>query len=107
MKRLILILLPLMVLLGCNSSQTITISGIVTDSKTNAPIANATVSDGQYGMKSFAVTNANGFYSYQTYCEEHTIQILAEGYQASSQTLITPFIPSSNAITFNISMDPN
>ena len=63
----------LCLLTACDSTQVVNLSGRVYNSKTQLPVANATVSDGLYGFKNSAVTDTTGYYSYETYCEEHSI----------------------------------
>jgi hypothetical protein len=96
----------LCLLTACDSTQVVNLSGRVYNSKTQLPVANATVSDGLYGFKNSAVTDTTGYYSYETYCEEHTVNIEAPGYEAKSATLITPFWPSSNALTLDVTLEP-
>lgn len=67
------------------------IKGRVTDAKSGKPIAGAKVGDvNEYADgKFFAITDANGNYSYKTYYEEHNIKCSAEGYKNKNQTLLT------------------
>lgn len=92
-------------LTACDSSQIVRLSGSVRDAATQLPIAGATVSDGSYGSGSSAVTDETGSYDYETYCEEHTINVTATGYASRSVTLTTPFWPSSNPLTLDITLD--
>jgi len=92
---------------GCNYDRIITLSGTVYDAETGMPIENVSVSDGNYGMRNSAITDSNGNYSYETYCEEHTIEITADGYTTKNQTLCTPFFPSSQQMTLDIILEHN
>ncbi len=83
----------------------ITLSGKVIDKSTGLPIANAKVSDGDYGKGNMGITDAMGQFSYLTYCEEHTIEITAEGYKSIKKTLIAPLISSRNEIVIDIELE--
>lgn len=80
----------------------IILSGYVKDDITGQPIIKAVVSDGTYGEGNFDITDESGYYSYETYCEEHTIEVSADGYKNGTKTIITPMIPNSSPIIMNI-----
>jgi hypothetical protein len=88
-------------LFGCMNHQII-LSGYVKDDITGQPIIKAVVSDGTYGEGNFDITDESGYYSYETYCEEHTIEVSADGYKNDNITVITPMIPNSSPITMDI-----
>mgnify|MGYP001013718224 CR=1 FL=1 len=83
----------------------ITLSGRVIDKKDGMPIANAKVSDGDYGKGNMGITDAMGQFSYITYCEEHTIEITAEGYKSIKKTVMTPIIINKNEIVVEIELE--
>jgi hypothetical protein len=105
-KMTVLFLVALLsVLTACDSSQIVRLSGSVRDAATQLPIAGATVSDGSYGSGNSAVTDETGSYGYETCCEEHTVTVIATGYASRSVTVTTPFWPSSNPLTLDITLD--
>lgn len=79
---------------------TATISGIVTDSVTNSPIANAAIRVGVNGSYRSDSTGADGSYSI-TYVREgnQPIRISCNGYVTQNDTVI---VSSSDPVTFNI-----
>ncbi|KYC46601.1 MAG: hypothetical protein AMQ22_02097 [Candidatus Methanofastidiosum methylothiophilum] len=103
MKRYIFVLgiILLLVNVGCTNSP-ITVSGNVKDSITGLPVKDAKVTDGIYGYGNYCITNSSGYYSYLTYCEEHTITIEANGYLKKEITMITPFFPNNKDIVLDI-----
>jgi hypothetical protein len=106
MKKLFFVFLIMSSLLLASCVDTeITLSGKVTDKTDGSPIANATVSDGNYGNGNMGITGADGEFSYVTYCEEHTIEISAEGYKSLKKTLMTPWIATTKEITIQIELE--
>ena len=93
-----------LLLVSCINSE-ITLSGKVIDRANGLPISNAKVSDGDYGKRNMAITDTMGKFSYITYCEEHTIEITAEGYKSTKKTLTTPVVINKKEITIEIELD--
>ncbi len=106
MKKIIIIELIALssILFGCMDYQ-IVLSGYVKDSSTKLPIPNAIVSDGKYGEGNFDYTDSTGYYSYVTYCEEHTIDIAAQGYKNIKKTMLTPLIQNSSSISMDFLLE--
>lgn len=79
------------------------IGGTVTDAQTGKPIAGAKVGDvNEYADgKFYAITDANGNYSYKTYYEEHSIKCNAAGYQNKIETLTTKLFGKEKARVVN------
>jgi len=100
----IIALLLVVFLANCRSTEII-ISGNVSDSRTGLPIVNAVVSDGSYGNGNSGITDNMGNYAYTTYCEEHTVEIFAEGYRQQKATVLTPFIPTNAPVMLNIELE--
>jgi len=96
-------LLSVLLLSSCVNTAVL-VSGHITDSITNLPIENAKVSDANYGDGNYCITNRFGYYSYSTYCEEHTIEVSAEGYELKKVTMITPFIVNSTPIALDVAL---
>jgi hypothetical protein len=71
------------------------IKGIVTDAETGRPVAGARVGDEQYAEgKQWTTTDANGYYSYSTWYEEHNIKCEAPGYKTQNKLLYTKLLGS-------------
>jgi hypothetical protein len=104
-KQFITILVIISLLFVSCINTEITLSGKVIDKANGMPIANAKVSDGEYGKGNMAITDIMGQFSYITYCEEHTIEIAAEGYKSIKKTVITPLIVNKNEITIEIQLE--
>lgn len=106
MKRVrkgILIFLSLL-LVSCIDTEII-LSGKVLDKSDGMPIANAKVSDGDYGKGNIGLTDDSGQFSYTTYCEEHKIEISAEGYKTMIKTIKTPLIVDKKEIAIEIKLE--
>ncbi len=106
MKKLFFasLILATLLLTSCIDTE-ITLSGKVIDKANGSPVANATVSDGNYGKGNMDITDERGEFSYITYCEEHTIEISAEGYKSVKETLKTPLIINKKEITVEIELE--
>lgn len=66
------------------------VKGRVTDATTDEPIAGARIGDDGYaGGKQWTTSDANGYYSYMTWYEEHNIKCSAEGYAEQKNVLLT------------------
>jgi len=105
MKKYIITIIVIISLLFVSCINTeITLSGKVIDKKNGMPIVNARVSDGDYGKGNIGITDAMGQFSYITYCEEHTIEITAEGYKSIKKTVTTPIIINKNEIIVEIEL---
>ena len=105
MKRLMFVFCLFSVLLMTNCvNTTVLVSGYIKDSSTNLPIENAKVFDANYGDENYSITNSIGYYSYSTYCEEHMIEVNAEGYEPKKITMITPFIISNVPIALDVTL---
>lgn len=67
----------------------ITVTGVVIDALSGKPIVGAVVSDADYGKvpHKSAVTDSVGYYSYQTWGEEHNIVARADDFESSIKTL--------------------
>ena len=106
MKKYVIAIIAIFSLLFISCINTeITLSGTVLDKKDGMPIANAKVSDGTYGKGNMGITDSMGQFSYITYCEEHTIEISAEGYKTIKATLKTPLFINKNEITIGIELE--
>jgi len=106
MKKQFIALLVIISLLFVSCINTeIILSGKVIDKAYGMPITNAKVSDGEYGKRNMAITDVMGQFSYITYCEEHTIEITAEGYKSIKKTITTPLIINKNEITIEIELE--
>jgi hypothetical protein len=106
MKKIASLMLALtLLLLSSCGNVTTTVSGYVKDAASGLPIAKALVSDGSYGDGNSGITDSDGYYSYSTYSEEHTIVVTAEGYQQAKRTLITSILPTSQSLTMNIAIE--
>jgi hypothetical protein len=101
---LVVIIVICSYLMSC-STTSIILSGKVSDQNTGKPIEKAIVRDGNYGNGNFGITDNEGKYSYCTNCEEHNIEIFAEGYKAERKTVLTPFLPNKNEIVINIELE--
>ena len=91
-------------LVSCIDTEII-LSGKVVNKSNGMPIANAKVSDGDYGKGNMGLTDDSGQFSYTTYCEEHKIEISAEGYKTMIKTIKTPLIVDKKEITIDIKME--
>lgn len=106
MKKLFIILSVFITFLFISCLNTeIILRGIVIDKATSSPIVDAKVSDGDYGKGNSAITDALGEFSYLTYCEEHTIEITAEGYKTLKKTVTTPVIINKKEIIIKIELE--
>ena len=106
MKKYVIAIIAIFPLLFISCINTeITLSGSVLDKKDGMPIANAKVSDGNYGKGNMGITDSMGQFSYITYCEEHTIEISAEGYKPIKATLKTSLFINKNEITIGIELE--
>ncbi|MDD5063682.1 MAG: M56 family metallopeptidase [Phycisphaerae bacterium] len=71
------------------------IKGTVTDADTGRPVAGAKVGDERYAEgKQWTTTDANGYYSYSTWYEEHNIKCEAPGYKTQNKLLYTKLLGS-------------
>jgi beta-lactamase regulating signal transducer with metallopeptidase domain len=71
------------------------IKGTVTDADTSRPVAGAKIGDEQYAeSKQSTTTDANGYYSYSTWYEEHNIKCEAPGYKTQNKLLYTKLLGS-------------
>lgn len=81
------------VLAGCTSGPkepNVTVTGVITDAATNAPITGARVADHEYaGGKQETTSDASGQYALKTWYEEHNIMVSADGYEPKIVTLTT------------------
>ena len=84
------------------------LQGTVTNEMTGEPIPGAVVSDGTYGREAprSGVSNQNGFYSYMTWYEEHTIWAEAPGYERKSDILITKLLGKETEKTMDFRLRP-
>jgi beta-lactamase regulating signal transducer with metallopeptidase domain/tetratricopeptide (TPR) repeat protein/outer membrane lipoprotein-sorting protein len=84
------------------------IKGTVTDAHTGRPVAGAKVGDEQYaGGKQCTTTDANGYYSYSTWYEEHNIKCEAPGYKTQNKLLYTKLFGSEKEKVFDFALEPS
>jgi beta-lactamase regulating signal transducer with metallopeptidase domain/tetratricopeptide (TPR) repeat protein len=82
------------------------IKGTVTDAHTGRPVAGAKVGDDQYaGGKQWTTTDANGFYSYSTWYEEHNLKCEAPGYKMQNKLLYTKLFGSEKEKVFDFALE--
>ncbi len=84
------------------------IKGTVTDAKTGQPIAGAKVGDDKYASGLFwTTTDANGFYSYNTWYEEHNIKCEASGYKTKHTGFGTKLFGSEKEKVIDFALEPS
>lgn len=84
------------------------IKGIVTDAETGRPIAGAKVGDDKYaGGQFWTTTDANGFYSYNTWYEEHNIKCEASGYKTKNALFGTKLFGSEKERVIDFTLEPS
>lgn len=84
------------------------IKGTVTDAHTGRPAAGARVGDNQYaGGKQWTTTDANGYYSYLTWYEEHDIKCEASGYKIQNTVLVTKLFGSEKEKVIDFALEPS
>ncbi|MFA5239341.1 MAG: M56 family metallopeptidase [Phycisphaerae bacterium] len=82
------------------------IKGVVTDADTGQPIAGAKVGDDGYAEgKQCTTTDANGFYSYNTWYEEHNIKCEASGYKTQKGWFGTKLFGSEKEKVIDFSLE--
>ncbi|MDD5327626.1 MAG: M56 family metallopeptidase [Phycisphaerae bacterium] len=84
------------------------IKGIVTDADTGRPVAGAKVGDDGYAEgKQSATTDVNGFYSYNTWYEEHNIKCEASGYKTQKGWFGTKIFGSEKEKVIDFALEPS
>jgi beta-lactamase regulating signal transducer with metallopeptidase domain len=91
-----------------SNSARFVIKGVVTDAETGQPIAGAKVGDDKYaGGQFWTTTDANGFYSYNTWYEEHNIKCEASGYKTQNTGFGTKLFGSEEEKVINFALEPS
>jgi beta-lactamase regulating signal transducer with metallopeptidase domain/tetratricopeptide (TPR) repeat protein len=84
------------------------IKGTVTDAETGRLITGAKVGDDQYAQgKQWTTTDANGFYFYNTWYEEHNIKCEAPGYKTQNKLLYTRLFGSEKEKVIDFVLEPS
>jgi len=84
------------------------IKGTVTNANTGQPVAGAKVGDNGYAEgKQCTITDANGFYSYNTWYEEHNIKCEASGYKTQNGWFGTKIIGSEKEKVLDFALEPS
>lgn len=103
---ILILMISVVRLVGCAPEPNCTIKGTVTDAVTGQPIAEAKVSDGDYGEGKGATTDSDGKYGYVTWYEEHSIVAEAPGYKTQSKTLMTKLFRVESEKTVDFALVP-
>jgi hypothetical protein len=92
--------LALLVLGSCASRPDLVVHGRVTEASTGLPVAGARVHEGNYApeLAAGASTDADGYFEYRSYPEEHNVLVEKEGYLPYTTTVGIGFRPPHEAV---------
>jgi beta-lactamase regulating signal transducer with metallopeptidase domain/tetratricopeptide (TPR) repeat protein len=84
------------------------IKGAVSDATTGRPVCGAKVGDDKYAEgKQWTTTDANGYYSYNTWYEEHNIKCEASGYKTQNSWFGTKLFGSEKEKVIDFALEPS